>query len=332
MRTPIIAFMLLVGMTTSVQAGVEVTCFEGIFERATGVPVAETVNFPGIAGPATIRVYNGAEDDEAEKVSSSIISVNGNVVFSSSNFSQGVSYINAEVDLIEGQNSIEILLKSKPGGKIRVEIVQEVEAEGADFVGPQGGIIEVLDSESPLFGTKIEIPEGSAENNSFVTISIATNIQPPNDNLIVSEAIEVNCGSELTGYVLLTCPLNTLINEGDSFLVLHYDDQQHEWASLPISYININDNSVTLATTHFSVFIIQKSKPIDTFPIQSQTNFKLRRDRFNATNDRSTLETYNVCQSGQECTYICSGFAQFSLWYFLNYASCADTTCPMAFT
>ena len=102
----LIAFMLLVGMTTSVQAGVEVTCFEGIFERTTGAAVAETVNFPGIAGAATIRVYNGAEDDSYEKVSSSIISVNENVVFSSSNFSQGVIYISAKVELIEGQNSL----------------------------------------------------------------------------------------------------------------------------------------------------------------------------------------------------------------------------------
>ena len=54
----------------------EVVRFDGDFYRGSGQPVVETAIFQGKAGPATIRVFNGAEDDfeDAERVSASVIS------------------------------------------------------------------------------------------------------------------------------------------------------------------------------------------------------------------------------------------------------------------
>ena len=301
----LIAFMLLVGMATSVQADVEVTCFDGIFERAAGSPVAETVYFPGIAGSATIRVYNGAEDDETEKVSSSIISVNENVIFSSSNFSQGVSYISAEVDLIEGQNSLVVLLKSKPGGKIRVEIVQEVEAEGAAFVGVTGGIIEVTDLSSPIYGAKIEIPAGTVENSSLFTIEIAQeNITPPNQNLNLSELIKLNSSKDINGFVFITIPLFTDLKEDTPIITRYFDEEKHEWGLFNIIDIDYELNRVIVSTTHFSISVTQKVDSLLSYQPSSHTNFKYNRDRFHP----KALNKINRC----------SGFAQFSLWYYLN--------------
>ena len=261
----LIAFMLLVGMTTSVQAGVEVTCFEGIFERATGAAVAETVNFPGIAGSATIRVYNGAEDDETEKVSSSIISVNGNVVFSSYNFSQGVSYINAEVELIEGRNSLVVLLKSKPGGKIRVEIVQEVEADAGGFVDTGGGNVRVNDPQNILAGAEIYAPPGALLEPTMLTISDGGFSSHPIPGFVGAGPI-IKFGPEDISFlsdVQLILLYDDKDNDGivdysdipeDQVSATTYNESTGQWENLDIISRDFINNTVTVKANHFSCF------------------------------------------------------------------------------
>ena len=100
-------------------------------------------------------------------MSSSTISLNGQIVFGPSNFNQNVAYLEKEIVLNESENNLEVILKGKPGGKIRIHIVQEVDAEGAAFVGSEGGVVEVVDPESPLFEFKIEIPEGSVDKDTI---------------------------------------------------------------------------------------------------------------------------------------------------------------------
>ena len=258
----LIAFMLLVGMATSVQADVEVTCFDGIFERATGAPVAETVNFPGIAGSATISVYNGAEDDSYEKVSSSIISVNGNVVFSSSNFSQGVDYINAEVDLLEGRNSLVVLLKSKPGGKIRVKIVQEMEAEGAAVIGPEGGSITVADTNSSIFGCTLEVPKNAVDDSAVFTISDLTsnNLNLPNNSIPVSLPFQLKSSEYIKRPVRVVFPLSSITINGEDLFVYHYSEGIEYWNLIPIIEYNSSTNSISFKTSTFSVFQVIKIK------------------------------------------------------------------------
>ena len=77
-KTGLITFLLLLVFCVGVSSAVEVTCYSGKFIRGTGSPITETVSgIPGIVGPGLLRVYNGAEDDSVEKVSSSILMFNG---------------------------------------------------------------------------------------------------------------------------------------------------------------------------------------------------------------------------------------------------------------
>jgi len=55
----LIAFMLLVGRAPSVQATVDVTCFDDVFKRKIRKPRHEHLVFPGISGPATVQILNG---------------------------------------------------------------------------------------------------------------------------------------------------------------------------------------------------------------------------------------------------------------------------------
>lgn len=99
--------------------------FDNTFVRETGVPVTEVFHFEAVNGPATIRLTSGSlEDSTVEKVSSSEVKVNEEVVFGPSNFNQNVDYLEQKISL-EDQNSIQIILKGKPGGQIIIQITQD---------------------------------------------------------------------------------------------------------------------------------------------------------------------------------------------------------------
>jgi YVTN family beta-propeller protein len=132
--------IFIFGLSATSYVSAEILLFEGIFERGVGIfergigdkgtgnkgtgkPVSQFANFQGSGGEAILEVCNSAE---GEKVSSAIISINGNVVLGSSSFNQNVDCIEATVNLKDKDedNLLEVLLKSKPGGKIKVEILQ----------------------------------------------------------------------------------------------------------------------------------------------------------------------------------------------------------------
>ena len=75
--------MLLVFIPASMShAAVDVTRFSGEFVRGTGKPVTEVRRFPGIAGSATIKLYNGGgQGSTGKRISSASVAVNGAVVF-----------------------------------------------------------------------------------------------------------------------------------------------------------------------------------------------------------------------------------------------------------
>jgi hypothetical protein len=123
------------------------TVFEHNYVRGTGEPKLVEKFFNGYAGPAVIQLFNGnAEDDEAERVSSSQISLNNSSIFDASNFNQKVDSLNAQVTLNKGSNIITVLLKSKPNGMIRIVVKQDfnlIDRDGDGFIPkvgePKGG-------------------------------------------------------------------------------------------------------------------------------------------------------------------------------------------------
>lgn len=317
-----VVFVLFFAGTSNALVQVEVlpptTCVRG-----TGEPLTETFTFPGVSGQATVKLWNGSlEDDSIEKVSSSIVTVNGQVVFGPSEFNQNVGYLEKETTLVEGQNTLEVLLKGKPGGQITIEIVQEVEGEGAAFVGPDGGVVEVSDPTSPLYGVKVEISEDTVEDNTFFTISKASDdVLPPNDNININEPVEIITSVALNGYVLITCPLNTTIVEDDTVLIMYYDEQEETWGQLPVIGISYQDNTVIFATAHFTRFFVQKITYIP--PDEAYTNFDVMHDCFNqyVRNESTYLTNHGYLEYTQYGENgICAGLANFALWYYFDRA------------
>jgi hypothetical protein len=102
-----------------------------VFTRGTGSPFTETVTFPGLSGKALIKLTNGDAGSKKKetRVSSAEVSVNGAVVFGSASFNQNVGYLEKEISLLDGQNTLAVNLKSKPGSKISVTIIQTIETD-----------------------------------------------------------------------------------------------------------------------------------------------------------------------------------------------------------
>lgn len=305
----VLFFVFLWSAASNAQVQVEVfgptSCIRG-----TGEPVTETFTFPGVSGPATVNLWNGSlSDTSVEKVSSSVISVNGEVVFGSSIFNQNVSYLEKEVVLLEGQNTLEILLKGNPSGQVTIQMIQQVEAEAAALIGSEGGTVEVTDSGSALFGVQIQVPENVLDNTAYLIISNASeSIVPPNDNINISPALEIECSAEFKGYMTVTCPLNLPITEDDLIIVSYYDAEYDKWGTLPIIDIDYENNTVRFMTYHLTTFFTQKAIMI--IPDEKMTDFDIQTDCFNENFENDGV----YCGIG-----VCSGMANFALWHYLNY-------------
>jgi len=296
-------------------ASVQVQLFDQTFVRGAGLPSLIKYTFPSSVGQATIEVYNG-DNDPTTRESSAVITLNKKILFYQSMFSNKIKYLKNTIALSQGQNNISVLLTGKPGSKIRIRVLQQVEAEAVSIIGPSGGVVEVTNSSSPLLGVKIEIPQGTASNNAFFNISLAlSNISPPDPQLNVSQVIRFDSSLPFDGCVFLTIPINVPISEGDSFAALYFDEQKQLWLRLNIIGIDIGNNSIVIATTHFTNVVIQKAKELSQYPNPSKTDYKYNRDRFHPTALNTTLimDKYHIVTGG-----LCDGFTQFSLWYYLN--------------
>ncbi|MDH3976544.1 MAG: hypothetical protein OEV42_19950, partial [Deltaproteobacteria bacterium] len=98
-----------------------------VFHRLNGSPVTEIRHF-SLLNPGTtytLQVFNGGlADDTYEKVSSSVITLNGIEAVGPSNFNQNVSLVEAGL-FPEIDNELSVELRGKPGGAVTIYIIGE---------------------------------------------------------------------------------------------------------------------------------------------------------------------------------------------------------------
>jgi Peptidase family M23 len=241
-------FLLIPLAATTSHATVDVVCFEGEFIRGAGKPITELRTFPGISSPATVKLWNGgAQDSDTERVSSSTVTLNGNVIFGPSNFNQNVTHLEETVILNEGDNNLEVLLKSKPGGKIRVEISHEVDADAAAYIGSAGGEVFTPD------GCSANIPAGALSDNTLITI---TSLSKTPDQ--IGSIYEFGPpGTSFSQLVTLTVPYDPALMpsnvlEEDLFLA-SIDDYIKILEDIQIDTINYRVSGKTLSFSHYAL-------------------------------------------------------------------------------
>lgn len=102
------------------------------YTRTTGKPDNFKDTFQAQQGKGKIFIKNGDElfhphfsdTHKNNKVDSATISLNGQTIFSPQDFKHYRNFLIADVHLKNGQNTIEVQLKSKPGSRLTIEISQ----------------------------------------------------------------------------------------------------------------------------------------------------------------------------------------------------------------
>ncbi|MFA4918276.1 MAG: hypothetical protein WC581_03380 [Thermodesulfovibrionales bacterium] len=294
----ILLSILLFGVSSF--GAVDVTLLNQTFVRDTGKPITESINFVGAVGKAKIKVFNGGLEGSA-KISSAAINVNGLSIFKESDFNQKVSYLEKTVNLSEGQNIMKVVLKSKPGGKINIQIIQVIEAEAAAVIGPEGGIMTIEDPDSLLNGTMIEIPANALSAPKIITIS-RTNLSTSLPEGTVDAGPFINFGPDGTqfqGIVYVTIPYEDKDNDGimdysdvpeNELKVVTYDRTTQTWNEQTIINQDIELNTVTFVTNHFSDYVAMIFSAC-TDPVFIFTIDGLKFSEFNPFSGGDDLET-----------------------------------------
>ena len=208
-QTVSIGLCVLLGLLASISFATEVSVFgPEQYIRTKGAPNVYTDTFTGlfteIVNTGKLIVLNGNQTGR-NRISSAKIFINGNLIFGPSDFNQNVYELTAEVPLLE-ENTLSVEVRGKPGGTIRIGLIQEFDADGAEIIGPEGGVLEVLDNESPLYKVKVDIPENTfSKNNILIIKNTEINLQSSEkqNSFIVSPVIDIYISEVIpraTGY------------------------------------------------------------------------------------------------------------------------------------
>ena len=90
-----------------------------MIERRKGASTSKTFTFSALGGKAAIQLTN-------RKVTSATAIFNGETIFYPSDFKKNIDYLEREILLSGGQNTLEVVLRSKSGTELTIRIVQEV--------------------------------------------------------------------------------------------------------------------------------------------------------------------------------------------------------------
>jgi|GEM_PF-884309 len=150
----ILTVLIIFGTSAMGYTSDKCVVFEGTFEKSSWRPVAQFEYFQALDGEATVKVYDEAKGHHATKIRSATISINGKKVIGHRDFykkkffrfwnfrkkkfsrcsyvKQPDDYIEKTVELTKGRNSLEVMLNSRRGGKIKVVIMGQKFLESDD--------------------------------------------------------------------------------------------------------------------------------------------------------------------------------------------------------
>ena len=94
--------------------------------REKGIPQTDSIPFTvsDATGPFFLRIINGT-DDGTHRVSSAVIRLNGQDILRPSELNQKASGLNRQIALLQGENLLDVRLRSVPGSSITIEIYRQ---------------------------------------------------------------------------------------------------------------------------------------------------------------------------------------------------------------
>ncbi len=134
----------------------------------------------------------------------------------------------------------------------------------SELIGSDGGTVVVTDPKNSIFGTKIEIPAGALSEDTVITISSSYTpgglIHQPVSYCINFEPD----GISFSAPVDLIFPYNDEDNDGyvdghgieeQAIAVKYFNDVSEQWEDMVVKDRDTINNTVRVATTHFSKYI-----------------------------------------------------------------------------
>ena len=165
-----------------------------------------------------------------------------------------------------------------------------------------GCIVEVSDPNSPLYGAKVEIPEGALEDEIIVTIDVGeTNVSFPNDTESLSLPVLFGPSEiEFKLPVFITIPFSSSFDDNSPYGVFYENQSDKVWEICTLIDQNTNPETLTAVTSHFSEFQILVL--LDSMVISKDSGFH---------NDVDGFLYGNTSEPGD-----CHGMSSYANWYF----------------
>jgi len=242
-KSILIMLVIILAFAISYSYAVEVTLLgPKQYVRTTGKPNIFNDSFPGRPGQGKIIVQNGG-------LSSAIVKVNGIEIFGVNDFNQRVRTLEAQVSIGE-DNSVTVELRSKPGSFLSIEVEQKIDAAGAALISFSGGVVEVVDSESPLYGARLEIPPGALNNPAIISVN-ESSVHPPLPDGWGGGDIPIELqpsGIYFSEPANLIIPTNGITERNFFF----YDENEQSWNLLDTLFNDLF-NQFEVKIQHFSI-------------------------------------------------------------------------------
>ncbi|QTA78787.1 ZU5 domain-containing protein [Desulfonema limicola] len=241
---------------------VELSLFEKDYLRNNGKTDFYSDTFIAQEHEARLIIINGNENGD-DRVSSASLFLNGQEIVSSRDFNQKVFQQEFTVDLLE-ENTISVELSSKPGSYLKIQIIQEIDAVAAAVIGSEGGVLKIEDSESPIYGARIEVPSAAVDHDIILTMNHAELTTDLPDGLnLASPVVDFGpSGTLFNESVLITIPYYDDDNDGyldslglpeENVQALSYSDK---WEYLETVSLDTLANKIIVKANHFTNFCV----------------------------------------------------------------------------
>ncbi len=190
--------------------------------------------------------------------------------------------------------------------------------EAAATIGSVGGVVEVSNPSSPIFGVSAEFAENTLVDNTVVTMNLVDSIgQLPTNIDPISNIINFGPSGEFVSSVIISFPIDAMIAETNIICLASFNETTGEWELEPPIGYNTETHKIIFAANHFSNKVLSKIN--DLFSDESvSTNFNINNDSFIFNNTQQTLNEFGCTNSDQKIEGICAGMALFSGWFFEN--------------
>jgi hypothetical protein len=159
----------------------------------------------------------------------------------------------------------------------------KITAEASASIGPEGGIVEVSNSSSSLYGVKVEIPKGALEETKTINISVGPDDLPAPQGMVkASKSVLLEPESLVfNAPVTISIPYHEEKIDEQTALIYRYDPNKLSWEITQLKEIDTVSNLISTYAYTFSIYQTLALQIGASLPPESNLDFDPSEDRLN---------------------------------------------------